>query len=67
MSVRFDIRSKGEGEYSFGEVEMTDEFDVERIELRGEAKEKAISILLGRVDLWEEFRVRADYERIGAA
>jgi len=66
MSLRFDVLSKGNGEYYFEGVEMTDEFDVERIELFGEAKEKAIEILLERVDLWEEFCVRADYERIGA-
>lgn len=65
MSIRFDISSTGDG-YQFERVEMTDDFDVERIELEGEAKERAIEILLARSDLWEEFCMEMDYRKIVA-
>ena len=66
MSIRFDVEPRGDGVYAIANVEMTDEFDVERIELEGESKEKAIEILQKRADLWEEFCIEADHKSISA-
>jgi hypothetical protein len=63
VTIRFSIESMDDGEYDFTEVNMTDEFNMESIELFGEVKEKAISILLGRDDLWEEICINLDYNK----
>ena len=66
VSIRFEIESQGGGKYVFNDVEIADDFDMDRVVLDGEVREKAISLLLNREDLWEEFCIMADYKLSGA-
>jgi hypothetical protein len=53
-------------DYEFERVMIADDFDAERVELEGEARNQAIAILRIKATAWSNFCEAADWEQIGA-